>query len=477
MNKKVKVGLTGVVHPNMPGNDKKIYQQIVKDMKLLSNEKDFDLVTIPEVLESEKASRKGKEKLEDNNVDFTMIFSASLGYGRVLLPLAKIDSYIGLWSIPEPTKSGVLQLNSFCGTNMFAAILKNYFKHYDIPYKWFYGYPESDIFMERFEITLRAMKAIKVLENSRIGLVGDIADGFENFNFDERLLDKKLGTYIQQRHTVEDIVARAKDINKEQVDKDLEEFLEMGNWNKDRVSEEDVRKSSRVYLAFKEFANENDYNALAISCWPKFQEVYDLAVCSAMSRLNQDGIVAPCEGDIMGTLNMLVLNAMSGNRATINDLVSIDQEDESFNFWHCGVAPACWANKNGVTWDQHFNIGEYKENGEWDGKGVVADLTFKPGPITVFRMDNNFDDLLIMKGEVMADKDSFYGSSGWVKNLQINGNKLSTKDLINTLIVNHVDHHFPTVYGDFTDELMEFANWKSMSVLNEISYKPYFQRK
>jgi len=477
MNKKVKVGLTGVVHPNMPGNDKKIYQQIVKDMKSLSNEKDFDLVTIPEVLESEKASREAKEKLEDNNVDFTMIFSASLGYGRVLLPLAKIDSYIGLWSIPEPTKSGVLQLNSFCGTNMFAAILKNYFKHYDIPYKWFYGYPESDIFIERFEITLRAMKAIKVLENSRIVLVGDIADGFENFNFDERLLDKKLGTYIQQRHTVEDIVARAKDINKEQVDKDLEEFLEMGNWNKDRVSEEDVRKSSRVYLAFKEFANENDYNALAISCWPKFQEVYDLAVCSAMSRLNQDGIVAPCEGDIMGTLNMLVLNAMSGNRATINDLVSIDQEDESVNFWHCGVAPACWANKNGVTWDQHFNIGEYKDNGEWDGKGVVADLTFKPGPITVFRMDNNFDDLLIMKGEVMEDKDSFYGSSGWVKNLQINGNTLSTKDLINTLIVNHVDHHFPTVYGDFTDELMEFANWKSMSVLNEISYKPYFQRK
>ncbi len=477
MNKKVKVGLTGVVHPNMPGNDREIYQQIIKEMELLSNDKDFELVIIPEVLESEKASRKAKEKLEDNNVDFTMIFSASLGYGRVLLPLAKIDSYIGLWSIPEPTKSGVLQLNSFCGTNMFAAILKNYFKHYDIPYKWFYGYPESDIFMERFEITLRAMKAIKVLENSRIGLVGDIADGFENFNFDERLLDKKLGTYIQQRHTVEDIVAWAKDISKAQVDKDLEEFLKMGNCNKDRVSEEDIRKSSRVYLAFKEFADENDYNALAISCWPKFQEVYDLAVCSAMSRLNQDGIVAPCEGDIMGTINMLILNAVSGRKSAINDLVSIDQEDESFNFWHCGVAPACWANKNGVTWDQHFNIGEYKDNGEWDGKGVVADLTFKPGPITIFRMDNNFDNLLIMKGVVMEDKDSFYGSSGWVKNLQINGNTLSTKDLINTLIVNHVDHHFPTVYGDFTDELMEFANWKSMSVLNEISYKPYFQRK
>lgn len=193
-----------------------------------------------------------------------------------------------------------------------------------------------------------------------------------------------------------------------------------------------------------------------------------------MSRLNESGIVASCEGDVPGAINMLVLNAMSGQKATINDLVALDEDDLSINMWHCGVAPKSCANKNGVCWNEHFNIGSY-ENGKWNGNGTVANLTFKPGKITVFRMDNNFDNLFIMTGDVMKDKKTYYGSSGWINNLKVNGGEISLLDLMNTIIVNRVDHHYPMIYGDLTNELIEFAGWLGLNILDIIPYKPYMQ--
>jgi L-fucose isomerase-like protein len=474
MNNKVLVGLVGLVHPNMPGDDRGVYCNMIQAMESLASKLDFDLVFLPEPLGTEEDGYKAKEFLNEKKVDFTMIANPSFGFGRVMLPLAKVNSYIGSWSIPEPANDGVLQLNSFCGLNMFGAILGNYFSEYDIPYKWFYGYPDSPMFLERFKITLKVMKAIKTVKQSRIGLIGGIANGFENLNFDERILGKKFGAYIQTRHTVEEIVARAQGYSTQQVEATLAEMHQEGRWNKAKVQAGDMDKSARVSMAFLDFAKENNYNALCISCWPRFQEVYGIAVCGAMSRLNEAGIVAPCEGDVPGAINMLIFNALNGQKATIMDLVHFDDQDQSLNMWHCGVAAKCWANQDGLTWDEHFNIGSYVDN-QWCGKGVVADLTFRPGKTTIARMDNQFDNLFIMTGDIMEGKKGYSGSTGWINHLQIQGEKISIADLMNTIAVNRLDHHYPMAYGDLNDELIEFANWNKMRLVKSVPYKPYLQ--
>ena len=60
--------------------------------------------------------------------------------------------------------------------------------------------------------------------------------------------------------------------------------------------------------------------------------------------------------------------------------------------------------KNGINCDKYFNIGSYKSK-KWNGKCVVIDLiSFKLGEVTICRMDNNFNNLLIMTGDVMKEK-------------------------------------------------------------------------
>ena len=470
---KVIVGLAGAVHPNMPGDDVGVYRKVSESMKEMQQRLNFELVVHEKPIKWEQDGMEARAFLESRQVDFTLIFCPSLPFGRAILPLVRTNSYLGVWSLPEPTSSGVLQLNSFCGLNMVGSIIAHYFREYDIPFKWFYDYPETDLFQERFSITLRAMQAIKLLKNTRIGQIGELADGFENMYTDERVLEKKFGLYIQTRHTVEDIVARAKAYELKAVEEELKQYTAEGRWG--RVSSHEMEKMARLSLALMDFAEEHTYNALAISCWSKFQQVYDIAVCAPMSRLNQAGIVAPCEADVAAAANMLIFKGISGQPASLNDLVALDEQDQSLNLWHCGVAAKCWADARGITWDEHFNIGSYDDKQHWDGSGAVASMQFKPENVTICTMDNDFDNFFIMTGDVMPDKEAYYGSSGWVTNLKMHGESLSIRDLINTISVNRINHHYPTAFGNLTNELCEFANWKKINILKKVPYQPYMQ--
>lgn len=469
------LGLAGAVHPNMPGDDTGLYRSVTQSMRQLAKKIGFDLKVFADPLRSEEDGRNACEYMNRNAADFTIIFNASLPFGRVILPFAKLKGRLGLWSAPEPATEGILQLNSFCGTNMLGSIIGNYLNRYDLLYKWFYGMPDEPGFIERLGITVRALKAIKGLENANIAQVGGLANGFENMYIDERVPSHKFGYRIQTRHTVEEVVAGADSLDKSAVDAEVQRMIAESSGVNPAMARVQMEKAARIYLSFEELVKANGYTALGISCWPRFQERYDIAVCSVLSRLNARGIVAACEGDIPAVTNMIMFNAMSGSRASLNDLVAFDRKDNSLNLWHCGVAPANWADEEGITWDRHFNIGCYAGD-IWNGVGVVAAMKFRPGRITVSTMDNSFDKLFILTGDIMREKRGYQGSSGWVNNLAINGTPVALEDLMNTILVENVNHHYPAAYGDFVNELNEFAEWKKMKVIEPRAYKPYIQR-
>jgi L-fucose isomerase-like protein len=470
---RVRIGLAGAVHPNMPGDDTGLYGMVIDRMTSLAGTLGFDLSVFREPLHTEDDGRRARDFLDGEKVDLTLLFNASLPYGRVVLPLARVRSRLGLWSVPEPTRDGVLQLNSFCGTNMLGSIVGNYLRHHHIPFKWFYGPPGSDSFLERFRITVRALQALKRLSTARVAQIGGLADGFENLYLDERLLEARFGTFLQTRHTVEEIVRRAEKYSDHDVGADLQDLKREGRLSLPVVRDQQIERAARVFLALRDFSREHGYDALAVSCWSRFQELYGVAVCAALSRLNQLGVVAPCEGDVTSAVMMLAMNAMNGAHAALNDLVAFDEEDQSLNLWHCGVAPASWADAAGVTWDGHFNIGHYAGEA-WQGDGLVASMNFRPGPVTVATLNDQVDDLFLLTGEVM-EKRGFAGSSGWVGQLRLNDAPVDVPTLLNTIVVRRVNHHYPTAAGDLTGELNELAAWSGISVVEPVPYRRYLQ--
>ncbi|MDR3210967.1 MAG: hypothetical protein LBU79_03515 [Planctomycetota bacterium] len=472
MNTRLKVVLAGAVHPNMPGDDRGVIEKAITEMQVYAKKYAFDLAVWKSPISSEDNAEEVRRFCEAEEADFTLLINASLPFGRIMLPLAKVRGRLGFWSFPEPTRDGVLQLNSFCGVNLMGSLLSHYSRRPGVPGKWFYGQPESPMFAERLRCTIRALQAIKGLGSLRIGQIGGLANGFENMYVDERDLESKFGTYLQTRHSVEEIVARAVKLPDSQVAEEIAKAR--AEAKRVTVSDEHLAKSTRVFMACRDFARENRYDALAISCWARFQEVYGIAVCGAMSRLNEQGILAVCEADIFSTVCMAAMKAMTGEKPALNDLVSLDESDNSLNLWHCGVAPTSWADSKGVTWDCHFNIGHY-DGKTWCGDGMVADMNFRPGPVTIVSMGGRFDRLFLVTGEVMAGKPGYAGSSGWVKNIAINGQAVDIPVLINSIATHGVNHHYSTSYQDLTFEWNEFAAWMGIAVLPPLEYKPYVQ--
>ena len=48
-------------------------------------------------------------------------------------------------------------------------------------------------------------------------------------------------------------------------------------------------------------------------------------------------------------------------------------------------------------------------------------------------------------------------------------------ELINTLTVRGHEHHYAVGQGDVTSELMEFAAWKGMRLIERVPYVDYLQ--
>jgi L-fucose isomerase-like protein len=471
MNAELKIGLAGFFHANARG-DEAAFARAATELSDWANRHQATVLIADCKIYTAADADTVIRQLNDESVDFTLLMSASVANGDAIKPFADLASRIGLWSLPEAEQTGFLPMNSFCGTMVMAGMLGTYLRDRQIPFKWFYDYPSTPFFQERFSVTIAALRAIKTLRQSRIGCVGPLVTGFDHLAVDEALIKTRFGTTVSRVHAVEEIVEIAERIDTNRVLSEVSQILSEGRLSA-KVSQDALVRFARLNLALMDLAEANHYDALAISCWSRLQQLFEVVACGSVSRLNQAGLVASCEADIDGAIGMLIDRAMSGSPATLVDLVSLDLSDESLNLWHCGPAPRCLADDHGLEWDEHFDMGE-RRDGEWCGLGAVASLRFKPGRITLSRISSKLQQLYAMTATVI-DKPSYQGSSGWVRDYAMQGQKPTLKDLMSMVYNYRLDHHMTVGYGDHEAAYLEFAHWLGLSVCQPTTYVTHME--
>lgn len=333
--------------------------------------------------------------------------------------------------------------------------------------------------MRRLQITVRALTAIKNLKCARIGLVGGVAPGFNDLYDDERNLNKRFeGIYFNRLHEYSELKDKALSYSIDEIKPIMDNMVACACGYSDEAAKNTLEVSARFYKAYKEFISENNYDAIAVSCWPKFQDDFKYSVCSVLGQLNDEGTVMACEGGVLSAVSMLALKYIAdGEISTLMDLSAFDDEDETVLLWHCGPAAARYCSKNGYKLGCNYSGMAHEPNkGVTARCGVARDMVFDDNPITVMRLSGECDKLFHMGGEFMLpDKFSFHGSRGWCGNLTLNGEKIGAKDLLNTILVTRFQHHFPVVIGDYTDEIKEFAAWAGLTPIKKVPYADYLQ--
>lgn len=467
---KVQIGFVGLSFSNFQSAEYGIYEESCRLLESMSEELDFELIAYPVMVQDSTAVTEACKMMESSGVDFLMLQASSLMLGDIIEPFGDICSRIGFWLVPEPTLKGELPLNSLTGFNLGVSILRK--KYPNRPVKWFYGSPAGDTdFVQRFLITIRALRALKNLQGSRICMMNDVVPTFINLTYEEKSLKKHLGVDIVTL-ALEDLFTRVSAGKEaERIEKEMRQAAK-----EVRVPVAELGKSAGIADALLSIAAENKFDALALRCWPEFQDVMYTAPCASVAYLNDHGLITSCEGDLPGAISMLAALHISGETPTMNDPVALDMERDLIQMWHCGPGPASWADENGQVLDWHHTLNRRVKDG--DPKfGVSSDIAFKSGAVTLLHVSGDGSSLFVMEGEVVEGPEKPYpGSGGWLGNLSSGGISCTASDFLENITDYGFEHHYPIMRGHHEASIRELASWAGLEVLELRKATSYVQR-
>ena len=474
MKEILKIGFVGTAISPYYAEEQEVRKNSEVHLKKILENFDVELISFHKTIFSKDDSVEA-ENLLKNKVDFLLIQTSSCSSGEQLYPLCNISSKIGVWAVPDIEKEGGVKLHSLVSTSHYLGIIKKTLSKRKIKTKWFYNYADTDEFKNKFLITVKSLIAQKKLKQSRIGLIGGISPGFDNMIVDNDKIKQNIGTIIDEA-TILELVDKAKNFKQSIID---EEIKKIKNAATDiTVSDDDsFNKVTRVYFALKQMREENNWDSLAVQCWSQFQELYGIAPCMAYGWMgSEDGIAVSCEGDVQGAISMLLLNYISNTEksSTLLDLATFDREADAVLMWHCGVSPRHFANEDGIKWVDHSTLGRKTEK----KYGVAGDQVFQAQSSTTTYLGNNAERLLVLNSEIFNHTNKGYdGTRGWFKETKLNRLNISAENLINTLNMIGHEHHYAVGQGDHSKELLEFAAWNDLKLIDEIPLVDYISPK
>lgn len=430
----------------------------------------FQLHVESEIPMDGRQTRACLDRCQSAGADFVLLLHGGFTMGDVARAVAASGMRAGFWATPEPVREGDIKLNNYVSLNMSLSIARRVRNLAQAPVQWYYGAPDSVLFIDRFSATVAALKAIKALDGARIGVIGGLAPTFYNMETSTNALHQRLGIDIAH-HDMDEFTGRLEGLDPARVSAERAAMLAAAP--ADGVSDEAMDMSTRMALSLRDMAREGDYAALAVSDWPRLQEYPGLHPGAAFTWLEEaDGLPVASEGDVLGAVTQLVARALTGRPGYLLDMTDPDVEAETLLMWHGGGGPLYLADDGGARWINHPMLG--RSDPEGARFGAISDLVFRDGPVTAFRVGEDAGALFAMQARVEGRSPSgFVGCRGWLRDFDIVGDRATVLDVVHTTMAHGLEHHFVLVPGHHAAALIEFASWTGQRVLRRVGYAPY----
>merc|ERR1711892_495673 len=333
---------------------------------------------------------------KQNGVDVIVAIQPTISDGRLAPVLAQQwGKGLVFWASPEEQTGEMISGNSLVGSNL--------------------DWPTAAI---RLGEAVNLGFAGRQVQNTKIALIGHQAPGFVDFHPNPFLLSKTFGSILQHVGLTEYTTTAIEGVSEEEVQKDVDyvvnelklpfKALETGFG----VEKKDLPAASRHYLAMKKLIVSNNFDALAIRCWPELPGPQGLSQWAymALARLATEGFPIACEGDVDGAFSCMVGKMLGCGAVYLSDWLEHDKN--TLTLWHGGMAPFQLSEAVGTPLgpciSRHFNN---KVPG-------CLDATIKIGlDVTVFRLwvMNNQYHLLVLEGRTIKPKRHILGNNGLVE--------------------------------------------------------------
>lgn len=209
----------------------------------------------------------------------------------------------------------------------------------------------------RIKVLEQVGEARSKMKGCRLGLIGEPSDWLISSRFDRTIVKERLGielVYIP-----------------------MKELLEMPN----------VKK---IYEALKALVEKYQLQGFTLRCFDLLTTIRDTG-CMALAKLNAEGIVAGCEGDVPAMLSMKIIQALTGVSGFQANPATIDPEKGEMLFAHCTI-PLNMVERYEL--DTHFE----------SGIGVGIRGYMKEGPVTIFKVAGDLSRHFIAEGTLVRNQ-------------------------------------------------------------------------
>jgi len=146
-----------------------------------------------------------------------------------------------------------------------------------------------------------------VLKGCKVGCVGRPSDWLIASDVDRTVLSTKYGVEVVDV-PMDMLVTRYEAVDAERVKKLTDEYMAFVAFITE-PAREDISRSLRIYAALKDICTELGLSAMTIRCFDVINKL-GATSCIALSMLNDEGIVAGCEGDMQSMLTMLLVRRL-----------------------------------------------------------------------------------------------------------------------------------------------------------------------
>ena len=470
MTSSMKIGLIKASLPSYFPDKHHVWTRCEAALGGLCDEASIELFIVPDIPMDATGTLNALDVCRQADVDFILVLHGGFTMGDVARTVAAAPVRAGFWSIPEPVRTGDIQLNNFVSLNMSMSIARQVRTLHENPVQWYHGTPESDVLKSRLRNTLKALRALKNLSNARIGVVGGLAMTFYNMEVSTNALRRRLGVEVSHID-MHDLTDRMQAVDVGRVAPELAAMTSAARV--DGVSDAQMELTARAALAMRDIASDNEFAALAVSDWPALQANPGMHPGAAFTWLEeQDCLPVASEGDVLGAVSQLVAKSMTGKVGYLLDMTEPDLDAGELLMWHGGGGPLYLADDAGARWINHPMIGRGTEEGPI--YGAISDLYFKEGPVDVFRIARDAGALFQMQSAVKRrDPSGFTGCRGWLEKFSIDGESMSLDDIVTTVMGHGLEHHFILVPAGVSAPLTEMASWSGMDMLGGRKAKGY----
>lgn len=301
-------------------------------------------------------------------------------------------------------------------SNSLAASMEilSYLRQHNIKGEIIHG--SSVYITQRIHLLEKTEKALKQMEGQRLGIVGEPSDWLISSHVEKNQVKKRLGMEL--------------------VDIPMKELLDIlsntpesvpAETSNVRIISEALPGANRIYMALKTLVDKYQLQGLTLRCFDLLTTVKNTG-CMALAKLNAEGIVAGCEGDVPAMLSMKIAQSLTGVSGFQSNPSAIHPETGEMLFAHCTI-PLNMVERYEL--DTHFE----------SGIGVAIRGYMRPGPVTIFKVAGDLSRCFIAEGELTENQ----AKPDLCRTQQVI--QLKDKTQVNYFLTNPIGNHHIVIPG------------------------------